>query len=73
VGGKCVAPLVPAAFGEFEQEFFLAVEVAPDGGGVQARGFGDGREGDVADAALLGGECAGGVEEVFGATKLGLL
>jgi hypothetical protein len=28
--------------GQFEQEFFLAVEVAPDGGGVQAGGFGDG-------------------------------
>jgi hypothetical protein len=40
---------------------------------VQAGGFGDGREGDVADPAAVGGQGAGGLQQVLGAAEFGLL
>jgi hypothetical protein len=40
---------------------------------VQAGGFGDGRQGDVADPAAVGGQGAGGLKEVLGAAEFGLM
>jgi hypothetical protein len=39
---------------------------------VQAGRLGDGGEGEVADAAPVGCQAAGGVQQVLGAAQLGL-
>ena len=65
--------VLPAAFGELEEQLLAAGEVPPHGRRVQPRRLRDGRERHVPHPAQLDGQSAGRGQQILGALQLGFL